>query len=80
MNIKILGNSHLKEKTNKLLQGSKKLASELYEEGKHTVADVGDNLKGYSKQVTQKIHERPLATLLLVGGLSLIVLSTFLRR
>ncbi|WED43082.1 hypothetical protein [Legionella cardiaca] len=80
MDIGIRGNSHLKKQANKLLGKSKKLANSLYEEGKDTISHVSEDIKDYSDLVIKKARKRPLATWLLISGISLIVLSTFIRR
>ncbi|ASQ44796.1 hypothetical protein [Legionella clemsonensis] len=80
MDIRRGGNSPLKEHTENLLKGGKKIANDLYEETRETAAQLGDNIKDYSGLVMHKVRERPIATSLFIGGLSLMVLAAFLRR
>lgn len=80
MDIRSGGNSHLKERTEKILKGGKKIANNLYEDTRETVSHISDNVKDYSGLVLQKARKRPLATSLFIGGLGLIVLAAFLRR
>jgi hypothetical protein len=80
MEIKIEGNSHIRETASHLLQEGRTLANELYEEGKHKLFDAGENLKEYSDRVVQKVQERPVASVLFLSGLSLMILAVFLRR
>ncbi|CEK12054.1 hypothetical protein [Legionella hackeliae] len=80
MDIRIAGNSDLKKQVNKIFKKGKKLTNNLYEETRDTVTDVGDNIKEYSNVAIEKVHDRPLATTLLIGGISLIILAAFVRR
>lgn len=80
MEIKISGNSHLKDKANAIIKESKKKANEWYEEGRDKMADVTENVKEYSDLMIQKVTDRPVASTLLLSGIALIILSIFVKR
>ncbi|KTD22319.1 Bacterial protein of uncharacterised function (DUF883) [Legionella lansingensis] len=63
----------------KVLDDSKKVANELYEEGKNRIHEVQNNIKEYSDQIAHRVHEKPLLSLLIAGGVGFL-LSMLLRR
>lgn len=71
--------SNVSHAANDLLNESKKLASEIYEESLHKLSDVEQQLKVYTDHVMSKIKDRPLTSLLIAGGVGF-VLSKFLRK
>ncbi|KTD16055.1 hypothetical protein [Legionella jordanis] len=71
--------SGLGDATNTLINDSKRVANELYQEGKSRVNEAQSNIKEYSDQVAQKVYQRPLMSLLIAGGVGFI-LSALLRR
>ena len=62
-----------------LLNESKKLANELYEEGIHRVNDYQDNAKEYSDKALEKVRQNPLTSVLVAAGVGFL-LSSILRK
>jgi hypothetical protein len=62
---------------NDLLNESKKLATELYEEGLNKLSEAEQQLKGYSETVVNTIKEKPLTTLLIAGGIGYLLSKLF---
>ena len=58
---------------------SKRVANELYEEGKNRVDEAHQSIKEYSDQLATKVNEKPLVSLLVAGGIGFL-LSAILRR
>ena len=75
--------SHVGEAASQLLNEGKKLANELYEENAQKITDIQENIqeniKEYSEDLTQKIKDNPLNTLLIAGGIGFL-LSVLLRK
>ena len=67
--------SHVAESASELLNEGRKLANELYEQGLHKVGDAQDTVKEYSDNLTKKIQENPLASVLIAGGIGLLLAS-----
>lgn len=65
--------SHVSDAANDLLNESKKLANELYEEGLNKIGDAELQIKAYSDSFTKKIVEKPLTSLLIAGGIGFII-------
>ncbi|KTC78209.1 hypothetical protein Lbru_2501 [Legionella brunensis] len=76
---KSLRESHLGEATNDLIIDSKKMANELYVEGKNRIYEAQNNIKEYSNAIATKVHEKPLISLLVAGGIGFILSSLFRR-
>ena len=71
--------SQVSDAANELLNESKKLASELYEEGLHKFTEAEQQVKHYSDQLATKIQEKPLASILIAGGIGFLI-SKLLRK
>lgn len=82
--------AHVTEAASDLLNEGKKMANDLYEEGKHRVhdaqehiktkvQDAQEHMKGYSNEIAHKVHEKPLTSLLIAGGIGFL-LAAILRR
>jgi len=73
----------IKESASDLLQESKKLANDLYQDGVNKVSekvnDVEDYVHEYSDKLIQKIQANPLSSVLVAAGVGLL-LATFLRK
>ena len=80
-NSKIKDNSHhqVGAAASQLLNESKKMANELYEEGCHRVQDAQDTVKEYSDELVRHVRENPLASVLIAGGVGFL-LSALLRK
>lgn len=71
--------AHVGDAANELLNESKKLANELYEEGVSKLTEAEQQIKDYSEQLVNKIQEKPLTSLLIAGGIGFL-LSKLLRK
>ena len=75
--------SHLADAASQLLTEGKKFANELYEEKAQQISDAQDsiqeNLRGYSNDVTQKVHQNPLSSLLIAAGVGFLLSAILLR-
>lgn len=71
--------SQVGDAANELLNESKKLANELYEEGINKLSEAEQHFKEYSELFAKKIQEKPLTSILIAGGIGFI-LSKFLRK
>ena len=71
--------SQVSDAANELLNESKKLANELYEDGCSKISEVEQQLKDYSDRVVKKIQEKPLTSMLIAGGIGFI-LSKLLKK
>ena len=71
--------SHVSDAANDLLNESKKLANELYEDGLTKLNEAEQQIKNYSDQVIIKIQEKPITSLLIAGGIGFI-LSRLLKK
>lgn len=58
---------------NDLLNESKKLATELYEEGFNKLSETELQLKNYTDNFINKIKEKPLTSLLIAGGIGFLL-------
>ena len=77
-----LGNSkkaHVSEAATELLDETKKLANELYEEGLKKLELAQKEANSYSDELLEKVREHPLKAILIAGGVGL-VLSALLRK
>ncbi|MBN9226479.1 MULTISPECIES: hypothetical protein [Legionella] len=61
--------SHVRAAASDLLDEGKKWANEVREEGVNTVNKAEENIKRYSDQTLKKVHEYPLVSVLLAGGI-----------
>ncbi|WED44228.1 hypothetical protein [Legionella cardiaca] len=77
---KNLRESHLGEATNDFINDGKRVANELYEEGRNRIYEVQNNIKDYSSKVADKVYERPITSLLIAGGIGYILSALFHRR
>jgi len=71
--------SHVSEAAVDLLDESKKLANELYEDGLKKLEAAQKEAVDYSDDLLQKVRENPLKAILIAGGVGL-VLSALLRK
>jgi ElaB/YqjD/DUF883 family membrane-anchored ribosome-binding protein len=71
--------SHVGDAANELLTESKKLASEIYEEGLSKVSEAEEQIKEYSELVLKKIKDKPLTSILIAGGVGFL-LSKLLKK
>ncbi len=71
--------SQVSEATTGLLDESKKMAHELYEEGLKHVDAVQKDVLHYSDDVLKAVRENPLKALLIAGGVGFI-LSALLKK
>ncbi|MDI9819509.1 MULTISPECIES: hypothetical protein [unclassified Legionella] len=71
--------SHVGEAAIELLNESKKMANELYEQGRDRVYEAQNNLKGYSNEVATKVQQHPLTSLLVAGGIGFLLSAIFRR-
>ena len=62
-----------------IFHDGKKLANDLYQEGRQKVQAAEDNLKEYSEELTQKVKENPLASLMIAAGVGFLLSSLFKR-
>lgn len=67
------------EAASTLLNDGKRVASELYEEGKSKMQEAKDNIKEYSDEIANQVQNKPLLSLLVAGGVGFI-LASLLRR
>ena len=71
--------SNVSEAAQELVNDSKKLANELYEEGRHRVNDVQRNAKEYSDELLEKVRKNPATSVLVAAGVGFL-LSSLLRK
>jgi ElaB/YqjD/DUF883 family membrane-anchored ribosome-binding protein len=71
--------SSLNDAASTLLNDSKRVASELYEEGKNRVSEAQNNIKEYSDQIARRVNEKPLMSLLIAGGIGFLLSAIFRR-
>lgn len=71
--------SHVGDAANELLNESKKLASEIYEEGLNKIGEAEEQIKEYSELFIKKIQDKPLTSILIAGGIGFL-LSKLLRK
>lgn len=64
---------------NRVVGDAKHLASEIYEEGRHKFDEMQHDLKLRSEQITQRVYQKPISSLLIAAGVGFI-LSSLLRR
>ena len=80
----VRGNSHhkiphVKAVTHELLKEGKKLANDLYKGGLEQVSKAEDGVKEYSDELSAKVRENPLRSLLIAGGIG-VLLSLLLKK
>lgn len=71
--------SHVAEAAEALLNEGKKFAHEVYQHGIHKASDAEDVVKECSDRLVQKIHEKPVTSVLLAAGVGML-LAAFLRK
>ena len=71
--------AHLEEAASNLLNGGKKFANELYEEGIHRVHKAERNVKAQSDVLLSKVKENPVTSILIAAGVGFL-LSTILKK
>ena len=71
--------SHVGKAASELVNESKKLANELYDEGLHKAQDAQDNVKAYSDEVVDKVRKNPLTSVLIAAGVGFL-LSAILKK
>ena len=64
---------------NDLLHESKKMANNLYEQGRNKVYEAGEQVKDRSDELVHKITEKPLTSLLIAGGIGFLLAAIFRR-
>ncbi len=69
--------SHISDAANDLLNEGKKIAHDLYEEGLHKVNVTEEHLKLYSDRVEKAIIDKPLASILVAGGIGFLLSKIF---
>lgn len=82
LNKKLNGNSkhaHVGEAAAQLLNESKKLAAELYEEGLNKMGVAEKDLEAYSNKLLGNVRKKPLQSVLIAGGIGFL-LSAILRK
>jgi len=62
---------------NDLLHEGKKFANEMYADSKHKISEVEDHVKEYTDQVSKKVQENPLASVLIAGGIGFLLSKIF---
>ncbi|WP_298622317.1 hypothetical protein [uncultured Legionella sp.] len=73
------GKADITGAANQLLNEGKKLAHELYEDNLKKVGETQDHLKEYSDELTQKVKENPITSLLIAGGIGFLI-SSLLKK
>jgi len=68
-----------KDKAENLYCHAKESATELYEGGMKKIEDVQDAFRCYSNDFVKIVKEKPITSVLIAGGLS-ILLSAFFKR
>lgn len=71
--------AHVAEAATDLLDETKKLAAELYEEGLKKIEAAQKEAGTYSDELLEKVREHPLKAILIAGGVGLL-LSALLRK
>ena len=71
--------AHAGEAATELLDETKKLATELYEEGIKKLEAAQKEANHYSDELLEKVREHPLKAILIAGGVGLL-LSALLRK
>ncbi|MBA3537746.1 MAG: hypothetical protein H0T84_14240 [Tatlockia sp.] len=66
-------NSNLSNQANRVVGETKKLGDELYDHGKDQLKSIQDDLSHYSEQLTKKIHQKPLASVLWAAGIGFVL-------
>lgn len=74
-----LTKSQVADAANELLHESKKLASEIYEEGLNKLNTAEQHVKEYSHHVLRRVQENPVAAICIAGGIGFI-LSRLLKK
>lgn len=65
--------SHLADAASQLLQEGSKFANEIYEENLGKINEAKDSLKEYSTEMTKKIKDNPIGTLLIGAGIGFLL-------
>lgn len=71
--------SKVSDAANDSLNESKKLANEIYEDGRTKLTEAEEQLKDYSDQLIRKIQDKPLTSLLIAGGVGFLI-SKLLKK
>lgn len=71
--------SSVGDAANELLSEGKKLANELYEDGRAKITEAEQQLKDYSDSFAKKIQEKPITSILIAGGIGFL-LSKLLKK
>jgi len=67
--------SHIVDAASELLHEGKKKVNELYENQTQKIAEVEENIKSYSEDLSHKVKESPLTSLLIAGGIGFLIAS-----
>lgn len=68
---------HAQQIADNLLENGKKIAQDLYEKGTSKLDDR--HMRAYTEQLTKKIRENPIKSVLIASGIGFI-LSTLLKK
>lgn len=71
--------AHVAQAANDLLNESKKMANDLYEQGRTKLQEAGGHVKERSDELVHKITEKPLTALLIAGGIGFLLAAIFRR-
>lgn len=73
-----------REKIGEMYNNTKEKAHDLYEEGVKKVCEVQDQVhdqvKAYADNVVKTVHEKPLTSLLIAGGIGFIIASLLNKK
>lgn len=67
------------KQTHRVIDETKKLGNEIYKDGKHKLDQIQDDFEAQSDKLVQKIHEKPIASMLWAAGIGFI-LAHLLRK
>jgi ElaB/YqjD/DUF883 family membrane-anchored ribosome-binding protein len=73
------GSPHLAEQTHRILDETKKLGNQIYDEGRHKVEELQDEIRKNSDMLIEKVQEKPVQFLLIAAGIGFI-LSRLLHK
>ncbi len=65
--------AHVADAASDLINESRKLANEIYDEGLNRVSQVEDDVKEYTDSLLKKVQENPLKAVLIAGGVGFLL-------
>jgi ElaB/YqjD/DUF883 family membrane-anchored ribosome-binding protein len=68
-----LSSTHISNQAHRVVEETKKLGDEIYEEGKEQLEAFQGEIKQQSDQLIEKIREKPLAAVALAAGIGFIL-------